>query len=146
MRSHERVTLHSLEPGAGNGTPVVLLHGYTETSRVWRPLTDTLGEGRVVIAPDLPGVGDSGMLDKGYDKATVARDIHALVRKLGFCKVNLVGHDLGLMVACAYAAQYPHEVDGVVFMDALLPGIGDVVVGVAAARQVAFPFPRRHAA
>lgn len=121
----ERVTLHYLESGHGDGTPVILLHGYTETSRMWRPLMARLGDGRMVIAPDLPGEGDSGIPADGYDKATMARDIHALVHKLGYRKVNLVGHDIGLMVAYAYAAQYPDEVQSVTLMDAFLPGVGD---------------------
>src|SRR5690242_7872921 len=63
----ERVTLHYLESGHGDGTPVILLHGYTETSRMWRPLMAGLGDGRTVIAPDLPGEGDSGIPADGYD-------------------------------------------------------------------------------
>ncbi|MFX5237494.1 alpha/beta fold hydrolase, partial [Acinetobacter baumannii] len=54
-----------------------------------------------------------------------AQDIHALVKSLGFTKVKIVGHDIGLMVAYAYAAQYPAEVDRIVLMDAFLPGVGD---------------------
>lgn len=120
-----RLTLHYLQVGEGHGIPVVLLHGYTETSHMWLPLMATLGKKRVVIAPDLPGEGESDMPATGYDKATMARDIHALVQKLGYQKVNLVGHDIGLMVAYAYAAQYPDEVQSVTLMDAFLPGVGD---------------------
>lgn len=120
-----RLTLHYLQVGQGNGTPVVLLHGYTETSHMWLPLMAVLSKKRIVIAPDLPGEGDSDMPASGYDKATMARDIHALVEKLGYKKVNLVGHDIGLMVAYAYAAQYPDEVQSVTLMDAFLPGVGE---------------------
>ncbi|MDR5762019.1 alpha/beta hydrolase [Caballeronia sp. LZ035] len=119
------VELHYLQAGSGDATPVVLLHGYTETSRMWQPLMTRLATDRVVLAPDLPGAGESAMPATGYDKKTLAQDIHAMVRALGFRQVKLVGHDIGLMVAYAYAAQYPDEVDSIVLMDAFLPGVGD---------------------
>lgn len=119
------VRLHYLQAGAGAETPVVLLHGYTQTSRMWRPLMDQLADRRVVIAPDLRGAGSSAKPDGGYDKKTLAQDIHALVQQLGHRKVKLVGHDIGLMVAYAYAAQYPEEVESIVLMDAFLPGVGE---------------------
>lgn len=118
------VTLHYLRSGNGKGTPVILLHGYTETSHMWLPLMAQLKD-RTVIAVDLPGEGDSSMPPTGYDKRTMAQDIHALVRSLGYQKVQLVGHDIGLMVAYAYAAQYPQEVQSLTLMDAFLPGVGD---------------------
>ncbi|WNH54244.1 alpha/beta fold hydrolase [Stenotrophomonas oahuensis] len=119
------VTLHYLQAGAGDALPVVLLHGYAETSHMWRPLMPKLAGTHVVIAPDLRGAGQSSKPDGGYDKKTLAQDIHALVQKLGYPKVRIVGHDIGLMVAYAYAAQYPDEVDSIVLMDAFLPGVGD---------------------
>ncbi|MBV8034803.1 alpha/beta hydrolase [Roseateles sp.] len=119
------VQLHYLQAGSGPETPVVLLHGYTETSHMWRPLMDRLADRRVVIAPDLRGAGGSARPDGGYDKKTLAQDVHALVEGLGIHKVKIVGHDIGLMVAYAYAAQYPDEVESIVLMDAFLPGVGD---------------------
>ena len=119
------VTLHYLQAGDGERLPVVLLHGYAETSHMWRPLMPKLAGTHVVIAPDLRGAGQSSKPDGGYDKKTLAQDIHALVQKLGYPKVRIVGHDIGLMVAYAYAAQYPDEVDSIVLMDAFLPGVGD---------------------
>lgn len=119
------VQLHYLQAGAGSDTPVILLHGYAETSHMWLPLIAKLDDRRVVIAPDLRGAGDSSMPAAGYDKKTMAQDIHALVQQLGYHKVKIVGHDIGLMVAYAYAAQYPDEVESIVLMDAFLPGVGD---------------------
>jgi len=119
------VTLHYLQAGHGTGTPVVLLHGYAETGHMWRPLMSQLGDRHVVIAPDLRGAGSSSKPQGGYDKKTMAQDIHALVQSLGYAKVKIVGHDIGLMVAYAYAAQYPDQVESVVLMDAFLPGVGD---------------------
>ncbi|WP_282244580.1 alpha/beta hydrolase [Stenotrophomonas sp. PS02300] len=119
------VTLHYLQAGQGDESPVVLLHGYAETSHMWRPLMPQLADRHVVIAPDLRGAGQSSKPEGGYDKKTLAQDIHALVKSLGYPKVKIVGHDIGLMVAYAYAAQYPDEVDSIVLMDAFLPGVGD---------------------
>jgi pimeloyl-ACP methyl ester carboxylesterase len=110
---------------SGEGEPVVLLHGYAQNSHMWRPLIPELAKTHTVIAPDLRGFGDSSKPEGGYDKQTMARDIHALVESLGYSRIGIVGHDIGLMVAYAYAAQYPSEVDRVVLMDAFLPGVGD---------------------
>jgi len=94
----------------------------------------------------LRGFGQSSAPPDGYTKAAMAQDIHALVVKLGYTRVAIVGHDIGLMVAYAYAAQYPAEVDRIVLMDAFLPGVGAWQKRVVAARSVAFPFLRRDAA
>src|SRR5947209_6200767 len=110
---------------AGSGPAVVLLHGYAQTSHMWLPLMPLLAGSHTVIAPDLRGIGASERTAQGYDKKTMARDIHGLVRQLGHTQVTLVGHDIGLMVAYAYAAQYPSEVSKVVLMDAFLPGVGN---------------------
>jgi pimeloyl-ACP methyl ester carboxylesterase len=117
------VRLHYLV--AGKGDPVVLLHGYAETSHMWRPLMAELANNHTAIAPDLRGAGQSSTPADGYTKAAMARDIHALVRKLGCERIQIVGHDIGLMVAYAYAAQYPSEVDQIALMDAFLPGVGN---------------------
>jgi pimeloyl-ACP methyl ester carboxylesterase len=119
------VEIHYLQAGSGNATPVVLLHGYAETGHMWLPLIPKLADRRVVIAPDLRGIGSSSKPASGYEKKTAAQDIHALAQSLGFKKVILVGHDIGLMVAYAYAAQYPDEVERIALMDAFLPGVGD---------------------
>ncbi len=107
----------------GHGPTVILLHGYAETSRMWRPILPVLGEKFTVIAPDLPGIGDSSIPADGLDMKTAAIRIHALARSLGVEKARVVGHDIGLMVAYAYAAQFPSEVEKLVVMDAFLPGV-----------------------
>jgi pimeloyl-ACP methyl ester carboxylesterase len=109
----------------GQGPVVVLLHGYTQTSHMWLPLLPVLAKNCTVIAPDLRGAGNSDRPQGGYDKKTMAKDIRELVHQLDFSEVSIVGHDIGLMVAYAYAAQYPAEVSKVVLMDAFLPGIGN---------------------
>lgn len=117
------VRLHYLT--SGKGDLVILVHGYAETSRMWRPLIVELKRTHTVIAPDLRGFGQSSKPNSGYEKKTMAQDIHALAKLLGYQRASIVGHDIGLMVAYAYAAQYPIEVDRIVLMDAFLPGIGD---------------------
>ena len=117
------VRLHYLE--AGRGEPVILLHGYAQNSHMWRPLMIELAKTRLVIAPDLRGFGQSSKPEGGYDKKTMAQDIHALAASIGVKSATVVGHDIGLMVAYAYAAQYPSEVNRIVLMDAFLPGVGD---------------------
>jgi pimeloyl-ACP methyl ester carboxylesterase len=108
---------------AGQGPVVVLLHGYTQTSRMWRPLIEKLKDKFTVIAPDLPGIGESDIPKGGSDMKTAAIRIHALAKSLGVTTARVVGHDIGLMVAYAYAAQFPTEVGKLAVMDAFLPGV-----------------------
>jgi pimeloyl-ACP methyl ester carboxylesterase len=108
---------------AGHGPTVILLHGYTQTSRMWRPLIPRLTEKFTVIAPDLPGIGDSDIPKDGLDMKSAAIRIHALAKSLDITKARVVGHDIGLMVAYAYAAQFPAEVEKLIVMDAFLPGV-----------------------
>jgi pimeloyl-ACP methyl ester carboxylesterase len=108
---------------AGHGSTVILLHGYAETSRMWTSILPVLAERFTVIAPDLPGIGDSAIPADGLDMKTAAIRIHELARSLGVAKARVVGHDIGLMVAYAYAAQFPAEVEKLVVMDAFLPGV-----------------------
>ena len=108
---------------AGHGTPLILLHGYAESSLMWKPIIPVLAERFTVIAPDLPGIGDSDIPADGLDMKNSAVRIHDLAKSLGVQKAEVVGHDIGLMVAYAYAAQFPTEVVKLVLMDAFLPGV-----------------------
>jgi pimeloyl-ACP methyl ester carboxylesterase len=117
------VRLHYLI--GGQGSPVALLHGYAETGHMWRPTMPLLAQRHTVIVPDLRGAGGSAKPPSGYDKKNMAVDIHELTASLKLDRVAIVGHDIGLMVAYAYAAQFPQTTERVVLMDAFLPGIGD---------------------
>ena len=117
----DNVELHYLT--AGHGPAVILLHGYAETSRMWRPIIPLLAEKFTVIAPDLPGIGDSSIPADKIDMLSAANRIHGLVRSLGIEKGRVVGHDIGLMVAYAYATQFPTETEKLALMDAFLPGV-----------------------
>ena len=121
----------------GQGSPVVLLHGYAETSHMWQPIMPLLAEHHTVIVPDLRGAGGSSKPEGGYNKKNMAVDIHELTASLGLERVSIVGHDIGLMVAYAFAAQFPQATERVVLMDAFLPGIGNWKRCLVAARPVA---------
>jgi pimeloyl-ACP methyl ester carboxylesterase len=110
---------------AGEGQAVVLLHGWPFTSLVWRPLLPLLAEaGFTAIAPDLRGLGESQREEEGYGKPEVAADVRELAAQLGFERVDLVGMDVGSMVAAAYALDTPERVRHLVLSESLLPGFG----------------------
>src|SRR5437868_10451550 len=117
----EGIKLHYMT--AGHGAPMILLHGYAETSLMWKPIIPVLAERFTVSAPDLPGIGDSNIPAHGLDMKSAAIRIHDLAKSLGVQKAEVVGHDIGLMVAYAYAAQFASEVTKLVLMDAFLPGV-----------------------
>src|SRR6202158_6174074 len=96
------VKLHYLT--AGHGAPLLLLHGYAETSLMWRPLMPSLAERFTVIAPDLPGIGDSAIPTDGLDMKAAAVRIHALMSSLGFRQDEVGGADNWVVVAYAYGA------------------------------------------
>lgn len=107
----------------GDGPVVVLLHGYAENSDSWAPLATDLMKDHTVVVPDLRGIGRSSRPENGYDKKTEAKDVRAVIVALGFDRTALVAHDIGNMVAYAYAALYPDKVERLVVMDAPIPGI-----------------------
>jgi pimeloyl-ACP methyl ester carboxylesterase len=109
------VRLHYVRAGAGD--PVVLLHGWPQTWYQWRKIIPALAQHYTVIAPDMRGFGESSKPIDGYDKRTVAEDIHQLVRQLGFERIFLVGHDMGGPVAYAYACAHREEVRRLVILD-----------------------------
>src|SRR6202165_1412643 len=98
----------------GSGPVVVLLHGYAETSDSWAPLAAELVKNYTVVVPDLRGIGRSSRPTGGYDKKTQAADIRAVVTALGYDRASVVSHDIGIMVAYAYAARYPDKVEALV--------------------------------
>ncbi|MGC0343694.1 alpha/beta fold hydrolase [Streptomyces sp. SLBN-8D4] len=109
----------------GHGPTLVLIHGYPQTWYEWHGIMPALAEHYTVIAPDLPGAGRSDAPASGYDKKTMAAKLHALLVSLGKeHDVNVVGHDIGTMVAYSYAAQYPHSVRKLVLSEAPIPDPG----------------------
>ncbi len=116
--------LHYVNAGSG-GRVLVLLHGFPQTWWEWRHVIPPLvNAGWHVIAPDYRGAGQSSRPHGGYDKRTMAGDIHRLLREHLRIDVPiaLVGHDIGLMIAYSYAQDHREEVSHLVIMDAPIPG------------------------
>ena len=107
----------------GSGPAVVLLHGFGDTGDMWAPLAAKLAHTHTVVVPDLRGMGLSSHPEGGYDKRTQAADIRTLLTKLNIDQADVVGHDIGTMVAFAYAARYPDKTTRLVVMDAPVPGV-----------------------
>ena len=110
----------------GEGPAVVLLHGFPYSWAVWRNLMPLLAEaGRTVLAPDLRGMGDSAPAENDtFAKTNVAQDVREIVQRLGLGPVDLVGMDVGAMVAYAWASRHPGEVRRLVLSESLIPGFG----------------------
>ncbi|WP_405577191.1 alpha/beta fold hydrolase [Streptomyces sp. NBC_01190] len=109
----------------GEGPTVVLLHGYPQTWYAWREVMPELARRYTVVAPDMRGAGDSDAPAGGYDKKTLAGDVHGLLAQLGLDRsVRVVGHDIGAMVGYTYAAQQPDRVERLVFCEAVIPDEG----------------------
>ena len=107
----------------GHGPAVVLIHGFGDTGDMWSPMAAELAKDHTVVVPDLRGMGLSSHAAGGYDKWTQAGDIRAVLDTLGIDRADIVGHDIGAMVAYAYAARYPDKTSRLVVMDSPLPGI-----------------------
>jgi pimeloyl-ACP methyl ester carboxylesterase len=108
---------------AGSGYPLVFLHGWPQSWYEWRKIIPPLAEHFTVIAPDLRGLGDSDRPLIGYDKRTLASDVHALIQSLGFSKIGLTGHDWGGAVAFYFAYDHPEMVERLMILD-MIPGLG----------------------
>jgi pimeloyl-ACP methyl ester carboxylesterase len=108
----------------GKGPAVVLLHGFGDSGDMWVPLASELAKDHLVIVPDLRGMGLSGKPPSGYDKKTQGKDVAGVLDALKVEKTDVVGHDIGNMVAFAFVAQYPTRVKKLVMMDAPVPGVG----------------------
>lgn len=117
------VLLHYVETGAGDRT-LVLIHGFPQTWWQWRHVMPVFARaGFRVIAVDYRGAGTSSKPTTGYDKRTMARDVHSLLGQLGITEpVYLVGHDLGMKVAFAFAVQFPESLKKLILVDAIIPG------------------------
>lgn len=109
------VRLHYVS--GGKGEPLVLLPGWPETWWTFHKLMPALAEHYTVIAVDLRGMGGSSKPADGYDKKTMALDIHALVKSLGYEQANVAGHDIGSAVAFAYGANFPQATSKLVMLE-----------------------------
>jgi len=107
---------------AGQGFPLVLLHGWPQSWFEWRKIIPALAEKFTVVAPDLRGLGDSEKPMDGYDKRTLAGDVFELTRQLGFDEVGVIGHDWGGAVAFYLAYDYRDLVRRLCVLD-MIPGL-----------------------
>jgi pimeloyl-ACP methyl ester carboxylesterase len=107
----------------GQGPAVVLLHGFGDTGDMWAPMAADLARDHRVVVPDLRGMGLSSHPEGGYDKRTQAADIRLVLTQLNLDRAAIVGHDIGTMVAYAYAVRYPDKTEKLVVMDAPVPGV-----------------------
>lgn len=107
----------------GKGPAVVLLHGFGDTGDMWEPLAANLVRDHTVVVPDLRGLGLSSRPESGYDKKNQAEDIRGVLTQLGIDHAMVVGHDIGTMVAYAYARRHPDKTDRLVVMDAPVPAV-----------------------
>lgn len=108
----------------GTGPAILLLHGYGETGDMWVPMAVDFARKYTVVVPDLRGLGLSSKPAGGYDKKTQAVDVAGVLSKLNIDRADVVAHDIGNMVAYAFAAQYPDRVRKLVLIDAPVPGVG----------------------
>ncbi|MEO6501620.1 MAG: alpha/beta fold hydrolase [Jatrophihabitantaceae bacterium] len=118
----EGTSLHYVK--GGSGPALVLLHGWPETSWAWHKVMPELAKTHTVIAIDLPGLGKSGIPADGFDAAHTARRIHQAVQALGYDRVQLMGHDVGALVAYPYAKQFPNGVSRMAVLETPLNGFG----------------------
>lgn len=115
-------TLHYVR--GGTGPAIILLHGFPEDWYAYHRVMPLLAKQFTVVAVDLRGIGGSAATAAGYDAANMAEDVHRLMEYLHFEHVYVVGHDIGGMVAYAFARRYPESCRGVMLLDAPVPGLG----------------------
>src|SRR5689334_21939125 len=108
----------------GKGPPIVLIHGYADTGDMWIPLAAELMRDHTVVVPDLRGMGLSAVETTGFTKKGQAQDIAAVLDALKITHVDVVGHDIGNMVAFAFASNYRDRTTRLIMLDAPVPGIG----------------------
>jgi pimeloyl-ACP methyl ester carboxylesterase len=114
-------TIHAYT--GGQGSAVVLLHGWPETAEAYREVFPLLAARHSVTCMDLPGLGDSAPSSDGYDTATISRVLGNAVNSRTHEPFHLVGHDLGAWVAYAWAAQFPERVKSLTVMEGGPPGL-----------------------
>lgn len=122
------IKLHYVE--AGQGPPVLLLHGFPETWFAWRKQIPVLAQHYHVIVPDLRGYGATEKPPTGYEKRTMATDIYQLMEQLGLQKVAMIGHDRGARVATRFAKDYRDNIDRLAVLDTIptrVPCLFDVM-------------------
>jgi pimeloyl-ACP methyl ester carboxylesterase len=108
---------------AGQGAPVVLLHGFPQTHLMWRHVAAALAQNHTVICPDLRGYGDSDKPHAAtadvYSKRTMAKDVVAVAGSLGFDRFAVIGHDRGALVTIRTGLDHPDRITHLATLDVL---------------------------
>lgn len=119
----EGVRLHYVKGGNPQGEVLLLLAGFPQSWYAWRQVMAQLADRYLIIAPDLPGQGDSDKPQFGYDTLALAGKVQGLMQKLGMERYYLAAHDVGAWVAWPYAMRYSQQVVRLALLDAGIPGI-----------------------
>ena len=117
------VRLHYVSGGNANGETLLLLAGFPQSWFAWRQVMALLGDRYFIIAPDLPGQGDSDKPLSGYDTTSLAQNIQGLMQQLGHESYYLAAHDVGAWVAWPYATLFSDQVKKLALLDAGIPGV-----------------------
>ena len=125
QRLRNGLLINCATAGESDGDAVLLMHGWPQTNHAWRHVMPLLASRYRVVAPDLPGFGNSSKPQAGYDKKTIALSLHDLMQSLGHDRYHVVGHDLGGQAAYPVAAQHPDAVRSLTLIEAGIPGLGD---------------------
>ncbi|WP_421733170.1 alpha/beta fold hydrolase [Cellulomonas sp.] len=120
----------------GDGPALLLVHGWPESWYAWRYVMPELAKDYTVVAVDQRGIGLTDKPESGYDAATLASDLAALMAELGHDRFAVVGHDTGLVISYALAADYPDRVDRVALAEVPGPPTPDHSPPLFAPRQV----------
>jgi pimeloyl-ACP methyl ester carboxylesterase len=107
----------------GDGPPLLLVGGWPQTWYAWREVMPALAREHTVVAVDSRGAGLSDKPDDGYDAGTLAADLVALMAALGHDRFDVVGHDIGMWIGYALAADHPERVGRLAVVDAIIPGL-----------------------
>lgn len=117
------VRLHYVSGGNANGETLLLLAGFPQSWFAWRQVMSLLSDRYFIIAPDLPGQGDSDKPLSGYDTTSLAQKVQGLMQQLGHTSYYLAAHDVGAWVAWPYATLFSHQVKKLALLDAGIPGV-----------------------
>lgn len=117
------VRLHYVSGGNPNGETLLLLAGFPQSWFAWRQVMALLGDRYFIIAPDLPGQGDSDKPLSGYDTTSLAQKVQGLMLQLGHESYYLAAHDVGAWVAWPYATLFSDQVKKLALLDAGIPGV-----------------------
>ncbi len=101
----------------GTGNPLVLLHGFLESSKIWEPFIEELAKKRQVICIDLPGHGRTGIIEEVHSMELMAQVVKGVLDHLGVYRATIVGHSMGGYVTLAFLEQYPQNTAGLVLMN-----------------------------